>query len=265
MNTITVPLVLAGFCLPAVGLAAPEVRQAGPEPGAEGARRGLQQFVEAWKKADTNGDGLISSGEFAAMKRIAMLPEEKRTGLFTRLDKDGDGSLSRDELGQLVKPQDGKHQMMPRLRELDTDKNGSISMDEFRAGEFFKKLPPERQEALFRRLDENRDGVISPKDRPVEEGPGPPAPSRDPRHLLHILDKNADEALTLDEFRQAPFVRGLDENEQKARFEKMDRNRDLKLDATEFSHAEHKGEPRPDVPPAGPPPDGPPPPSDGAK
>jgi Ca2+-binding EF-hand superfamily protein len=259
MNTITVPLVLAGFCLPAVGLAAPEVRQAGSEPGAEGARRGLQQFVEAWKKADTNGDGLISRGEFAAMKRIEMLPEEKRAELFTRLDKDGDGSLSRDELGKLVKPQDGNHQMMPRLRELDTDKDGSISIEEFRAGEFFKKLPPERQEALFRRLDENGDGVISPKDRPVGERPGQPAPSRDPHHLFRLLDKDTDEVLTLDEFRQAPFVRGLDENEQKARFEKMDRNQDLKLDAAEFSHAERKSEPRPDLPPTEPRPDTPPP------
>jgi Ca2+-binding EF-hand superfamily protein len=251
MKTIPGSLVLAGFWLPAACLAAPE-----PAPGSapaygDGARRGRQQqFVEAWKQADTDGNGMISQQEFAAMKRIELLPEEKRTELFKRLDKDGDGSLSREELDRFVKPQEGKRQLMLRLKELDTDKNGGISLEEFKAGEFVKKLPPERQETLFRRLDVNGDGSISPLDHPAAERPGQPGPPHDARHLLRLLDKDGDGFLTLEEFRQVPFMRSLNENEQQQLFDKLDRNHDSKIDATEFSHAEHKneGKPRP-VPP----------------
>jgi len=184
------------------------------------------------------------------MKRIAMLPEAKREELFKRLDKDGNGSLSREELESLVRPQDGKHQRMPHLRDLDTNKDGVISFEEFKAGEFVKKLPPEQQLALFRRLDVNGDGVISPADHPAGERPGPPGVAHDPRRLFRQLDKDGDGFLSFEEFRQAPFVRGLDEKEQKERFDKLDRNKDGKLDVTEFPHPEHKveGKPHPDGP-----------------
>ncbi len=179
------------------------------------------------------------------MKRVETLPADKREELFKRLDKDGDGGISREELGEIIKHRLGKHQLMPRLQELDTDHNGSINFEEFKAGEFFKKLPPERQAALFKRLDENGDGGISPRDHPADR-PGPP---HDPHHGFMMLDKNRDGFLTFDEFRQSMFVRKLPEAEQKERFDKLDRNQDAKLDATEFTHPEHKGEGKPDPQP----------------
>lgn len=255
MKTIPSSLVLAGLWLPTACLAAPDPPPGAALPEGEGARRGPQQhFEEVWKQADTNGDGVLSREEFFAMKRIAMLPEAKREELFKRLDKDGNGSLSREELESLVKPQDGKRQRMPHLRDLDTNKDGVISFEEFKAGEFVKKLPPEQQLALFRRLDVNGDGVISPADHPAGEHPGPPGAAHDPRHLFRQLDKDGDGFLTFEEFRQAPFVRGLDEKEQKERFDKLDRNKDGKIDVTEFPHPEHKsegkfeGKPHPDGP-----------------
>ena len=241
MKTIPSSLVLAGLWLPAACLAAPQPPPGGVAPEGEGARRGLQQhFAEAWKLADTNGDGVISREEFFAIKRIALLPQDKREELFKRLDKNGDGVLSREELESLLKPRDDKRLRMPRLWELDTNKDGVISLEEFKAGEFVKKLPPEQQEALFHRLDVNGDGVISPADHPAGERPGQPGPPHDPRHLFRQLDKDGDGVLTFEEFRQAPFVRGLDEKEQKEHFDKLDRNKDGKIDVTEFPHPERK-------------------------
>ena len=246
MKTISTSLVLSGFLLPGLSLAAPQAPTSGGVPEGDVSRRRQQHFSEAWKLADTNGDGVLSREEFFAMKRIALLPEYKREELFKRLDKNGDGVLSRDELESLVKPQEGKHPWMPRIWELDTNKDGVISLEEFKAGEFVKKLPPEQQEALFRRLDVNGDGVISPADYPAGQRPGQAGPPRDPRHLFRQLDKDGDGALTFDEFRQAPFVRGLDEKQQHALFDKLDRNKDGKIDTTEFPHPERKPEGKPE-------------------
>ena len=252
MKTIPSSLVLAGIWLPGLCLAAPQTPAGGGAPEGEGGRRGQQHFLEVWKLADTNGDGVLSREEFFAMKRIALLPQDKREELFKRLDKNGDGVLSREELESLVKPQDGKHQRMPRLWELDTNKDGVISLEEFKAGEFVKKLPPEQQEALFRRLDVNGDGVISPADHPAGERPGQAGAPHDARRLFRLLDKAGDGLLTFEEFRQASFVRGLDEKLQRERFDKLDRNKDGKIDASEFPHPERKPDAKPDAKDPGP-------------
>lgn len=251
MKAITVSYVVASLWLPVLCPAAPVPQPSDATSGSEGERRGPRKdFWEAWKAADTDGDGLISRQEFAAMKRIERLPDEKREELFKRLDKNDDGNLSREELEEMAKHREGKHQMMPRLWELDVNKDGEISFEEFKAGEFFKKLPPERQEAIFHWLDANGDGVISPKDRPADQRPGQPGPPHDPRHLFQMLDKNADGFITLDEYRQAPFVRKLPEEDQKARFDKLDRNQDSKIAPDELPEPEHRGDgkARPDAP-----------------
>lgn len=235
--------------------------------------------MEAWKAADKNEDGSISPDEFAAMPRIQNIPEEKRANLFRRLDKSGDGLLSREEIGKLGnKPHDNQGPPMQRLWELDADKSGGVTFEEFKAGRVFSKLPPEKQEGVFRRLDTNQDGIISPNDRPEppprpEGGKGRPGnrpnrqdggrpdPSRmEPKQMIRQLDSNADGSLTFEEFRLSPMLRNLSEDEQEDRFESMDRNDDLKLNADDFPppHGEGdgpRGMPPGDAPPM--PPDAP--------
>jgi hypothetical protein len=134
---------------------------------------------------------------------------------------------------------------MARLWELDTDKSGGVSFEEFKGGRFFMKLPPEKQEAVFKRLDTDKDGVITPKDRPEpafkrpdgkehRKGPEGKHPERnedsgkrDP--IPPRLDLNGDGALSFEEFRAGPAVKGLTEDEQEERFERLDRNGDLKI------------------------------------
>jgi Ca2+-binding EF-hand superfamily protein len=224
--------------------------------------------VDFWKFVDKNQDGFLTKAEFDMMPRIQGLPEEKRQSLFERLDKDGDGKIARDELGGMGKPHDGDAPPMQRFWELDQDKSGGISLQEFKAGRVFQKLPPERQDELFQRLDTDRDGLITPKDKPEPppkrdggdprqkrpDGGRPEGRGMDPRQIIRQLDKNGDAALSFEEFRVGPGMKDLSEDEQEDRFEAMDKNHDQKLTAEDFPPPPpgHRGGPeRPDGPPPG--------------
>ena len=264
MKTTPISLMIAGLLFPTLCRAEPGKDKPGPPNDVKGLRHGpLRPAIERWKMADTDHDGFISKAEFDAMPRIQNLPDEKRADLFTRLDKDGDSKLSREELGSIGKDREGPDgHRMQRLWELDTDKSGGISFEEFQLGEFFKKLSPEKQQAVFKRLDTNGDGVISPSDRPEppfkhpdgnrgpngkdgrnSDGDGPPD---GPGRINKKLDTNGDGALSFEEFRLGQAVKNLTEDQQEDRFELLDRNHDQKISPEDF-------------PPPSPKPDGPPP------
>jgi Ca2+-binding EF-hand superfamily protein len=260
MKTIPVSLIAAGMLAPLVSLGQSEPAPPVAAPGEEGARRGPSRpFVAAWQAADKDHDGFLSKDEFDLMPRIQNLPEEKRLHLFERLDKDGDGKLSREELGRIGQAHDGQGPPRQGLWELDVDKSGGISFGEFKAGQFFKKLPAARQEAVFRRLDTDGDGMITPKDKPEpsfkHEGANPHLKRPDggkleghrmePRQIIRQLDQNGDGALSLEEFRAGPAVKDLTAAEQQERFEVMDRNQDQQITADDFPPpAPPRGEPQ---------------------
>ena len=284
-RTIPVSLALAGLLLPVISQAQPGPDDPKPRPemeeGPRGDRReredrgergerGGDRGFKGWKKADTDGNDVISREEFAAMPRIQQLPEDKRDNIFKRLDKNGDNVLSQDELRMMGGPPHQHREAMLKFKELDTDGSGGVSLEELKAGELFKKLPPEKQEALFKRLDTDGDGQITVKDRPEPPEKGKPRPDRpdrpdkmdrperqrDPKRMLKDWDEDGDGALSFEEFRKAPPHRDLGEDEQEDRFEALDKNSDKKLDASDFP-------PKPDGPPPPRHPDGPPPGADG--
>lgn len=268
MKTTPVSLIVAGLILPVIAQAQPKNEGPGDPPQENrGDRRGGQgrPVVDFWKSVDKDADGFLSKEEFAAMPRIQNLSEEKRDHLFQRLDKNSDGKLGRDELAPIR--HDGQRQHFQRLWELDLDKSGGVSLDEFKSGEFFKKLPPEKQDEVFRRLDTNGDGVITPQDKPEmrfrrdgdkqkqrpkrPDGGRPDGPQRDPRQIIGQLDGNGDGALSFEEFRVSPGVKNLSEDAQEDRFEEMDKNHDQKLTPEDFPpRGSHDNKPpRPEGPP----------------
>src|SRR5262245_48632027 len=96
-------------------------------------RRGGLNGEKRMKTMDINNDGTISRDEWKGNPEV-----------FDRIDKNGDGSLTREEFGDAARRHAG------RLNQMDTNNDGKISRDEWKGN-------PKR----FDRLDADGDGVIT--------------------------------------------------------------------------------------------------------
>lgn len=98
-----------------------------------------------FRKADINGDGVISKDEALAI----------RQHLFSRLDRNGDGVIDRDEVegardAIMARAEASEARLGNTMRRLDTNGDGKVSTDEFRA-----------DTSVFDLADRNGDGRIS--------------------------------------------------------------------------------------------------------
>ena len=163
---------------------------------AEGNKKGDRKRpnpAEIMKKLDTNGDGSISKAEFLAGERAQKDPE-RAAKAFEAMDSDNDGQLSTNDFAQR-RQGGGNDRKRPNpaeiFKHLDKDGNGSISKQEFLSGERAQKNP-EMAGKMFDKLDADSSGDISrdefanrprqndrrrPGDRPREkDGAGNDAP-----------------------------------------------------------------------------------------
>lgn len=107
-------------------------------------QKSAQELLSAM---DSNSDGTLGSEELAQGMQSIMPPppstmdfaqarngaQEGSDDLFTKVDTDGDGSISQSELTELGQKM-GKTDAAERFAELDTDSDGALSQAEFETG-----------------------------------------------------------------------------------------------------------------------------------
>lgn len=147
-------------------LSSADLPKGGPEARPQGPP------VERIRAADKDEDGKVTPEEWKAAFPHA--PEQ----VFGRLDRNGDGALSPadapkgappaalDQKTGKSRPEKLRHaaSLVERLRKADTDNDGQVTPDEFKAAF------PKAKEGRFEKLDRNDDGVLTEADR------GKPAP-----------------------------------------------------------------------------------------
>jgi len=127
MALIAAAITLNSGCMMAARAVA---KQRQPDPG------------KIFESADTNGDGVITRGEFHAA----------RERLFARLDRNGDGFIDKEDLsGRLAGRRKAQERLAELVTQLDEDGDGRISRTEFVDG----------ATPLFDRADTDHNGELS--------------------------------------------------------------------------------------------------------
>lgn len=187
------------------------------------------------KRYDVDKDLKLSRAEFDQGERAKKLEEAVRAALFARLDKNGDGFITRDELPKMPGPPDGLHW----IGKSDLNRDGRVSFEEFAKSSRFKDASTERLKAMFDHFDRNKDGFLDAKDHPERR--------RDhrrpmPRIALEKLDSNKDGELTWEEFKDAPPLLHLEEGDRKRLFARLDSDKNGSVSGEELMNASHDRE-----------------------
>ena len=114
-------------------------------------------LMGAGPKADLNKDGQVTKAEFM----------ESAQTHFTSVDADADGFLTKEERKshRAAKADEMKNKMFDKL---DTDGDGAVSRDEMNAvGEKMRARRDARKEKVMERYDTNLDGELSDAERTV--------------------------------------------------------------------------------------------------
>ena len=90
-------------------------------------------LIEIMKNLDTDGSGNIDYTEFiaATLNQKQYLKRDVLWSAFRVFDKDGDGTITKQELGAILKEQADGEVIMNMVKEVDLDGDGQISFDEF--------------------------------------------------------------------------------------------------------------------------------------
>jgi hypothetical protein len=126
----------------------------GPQPVSRTAF--MARIDKGFSEIDTNKDAYADRAEIEAAETKAIAARKaqmlkQREAAFKQMDKDKNGSLSLAEFNAAAAAQSPKGNATPMLNRLDTNKDGRVSIVENRAP----------ASARFDKLDTNKDGVLT--------------------------------------------------------------------------------------------------------
>lgn len=166
---------LAAAAVPATALAQEAAKPAAEETKPVSRMELSTELNSDYADLDADKDGKVTGEEIKArlLKKaeadLAVL-KKARDESFTKLDANGDGSVSRaefEEKAPLPKIKDPAEMVTARLTRFDTDKDGAITQDEFRAPTLTN----------FDKMDLNKDGMLSVAE---QKAPPPTAAKKKP-------------------------------------------------------------------------------------
>ena len=115
----------------------------------------VKSIDQNFDKGDTNNDGFISRAELQGVTaRAAQEVVNKMEGEFNQMDRDKNGSVTLAEFKAFAAAKLAGNSQVT-LDRLDTNKDGKISPAEFRAP----------MTTAFDRVDTNKDGKLSPEEK----------------------------------------------------------------------------------------------------
>ena len=156
---------------------------------------GSQDFRLLWKKLDINGDGVVSRDElrqFVTSSGMAELDDKEFALLFDSIDEDNNGELSFEEVTDYF---NSLHQ------DIKEDFGKAISS-------FLENGSPEEVTALWSKLDLNGDGVVTREELSmfVASNVGTDLDTQDAKPLHQVIDTNMDGVIDFSEFRELIYA-----------------------------------------------------------
>lgn len=152
-NRYVLALVLASVASPAL----PQQNSAAKDLKPVSRAVFMQRVDDGFAAVDTNKDGFndrveIEAAEIKVMRARREQTIQQREAAFRQLDKDKNGSLSLAEFNSAIAAQQmPKANATPRITRLDKNKDGKISQAENRAP----------ATAQFNQFDTNKDNIVS--------------------------------------------------------------------------------------------------------
>jgi Ca2+-binding EF-hand superfamily protein len=152
-NHLLLALILAGAASPALPQSG-AAQSKGPQPMSRTVY--MSRIDGGFSAIDTNKDGFTDRAEIEAAETKVLANRKaqqlkQREQAFRQLDKDKNGSLSLQEFNAALAAQNAKPNVTAYVARLDTNKDGKVSMAESRAP----------AAARFDRMDSNKDGILS--------------------------------------------------------------------------------------------------------
>lgn len=154
-NHLLLTLLLATAASPALPQAGTAAQPKGPQPISRTVY--MSRIDSGFGAIDANKDGFANRAEIEASETKALAVRKaqllkQREAAFRQLDKDKNGSVSMAEFNAAIAAAPTrKPDATARLTQFDTNKDGKISMAESRAP----------AGAQFDKLDANKDGILS--------------------------------------------------------------------------------------------------------